>query len=253
MENLDPHAPEAPAPRVSVPSRSVPPWLKGILVVLGVTFLLGFYLPLLLSHQKLTDQFKALSGEYQNATQAFEQASTALRSTEAEKKTAKGQLKEISLAKTSAERDLNDLYEEVRELLAVPLERKQFTLKRGPRSVIVVVDALHLIYPHKTFVHDPGAELLCNVARAIPKNAAFPTQIIAHQNGATPYSGLLAKQYASSWQLSAVLAAEVAAAMSNCGVAGADLRAVGAAHFEGNARDSRKSLARFEIHLYPAP
>src|SRR5690606_19838134 len=110
---------------------------------------------------------------------------------------------------------------------------------------------LYLIYPHKTFVHAQGAALLCHVARAIPKGTVRPTEVVAHANGVKPSSRILEKQFVKSWQLSGMMAAEVAAELENCGMAGTDLRAVGAAHFEGNPRDAKKSAARFEVLIYP--
>jgi hypothetical protein len=48
-----------------------------------------------------------------------------------------------------------------------------------------------------------------------------------------------------------MMASEVAAELTKCGVAGTDLRAVGAAHFDGEPARARKSAARFEIYVYP--
>ncbi len=258
MEYSDAHAPAQKTPEhapetgdTSGPRRRTPRWLKGIYVVLGLTFVLGFYVPLLSANQTLSKQFLSLSKEYAQATQAFEETSRELAKEATEKNEFKAELSDISQAASSESQAIDELYAELLRTLKLPIERKQFSVKKGKRSVSVVIDSLHLVYPHKTFVHAQGAELLCQMARSIPKHAAFPTQVVAHQNGIEPSSRLLAKQFVSSWQLSSMMASEVALAIEKCGVAGTQLRAVGAAHFEGNPRDAKKSVARFEIFIYP--
>lgn len=232
-------------------SIQVPGWLWGIFAGAGLAFVGGFYVPLQDANATHIEQFKQLSNEYKQAIAGYEKTHAKLTAVEKVRDEQKVKLGKISDAKSSAEKALDDLLASVESTLESEIKNKLVSVRKSKNAVAISLEALYLIYPHKTFVHDRGKGLLCSITKAIPKGGEHPTQVFAHANGDTPWSGILKKQFTSSWQLSATVASEVAMELSTCGVAGSDLRAVGAAHFKGDPKLSRKSVARIEIFVYP--
>lgn len=230
---------------------SVRPWLAGLLVIASVTFVAGYYAPLGGANDELREQVKELSLEYQRAVAGFEATNAKLAASERLSDERKNALGKINAAESTAVSALTNLYKEIDQALEPLSSGKLVSVDKGHDSAIVTIDARFLIYPHKTFVHPQGKDLLCKIARALPKSTGRPSQVVAIANGDKPSSKIVEKQFPTSWQLSAGLAAEIAAELSNCGIAGTELRAVGAGHFDGDAKLAKKSPARFEIHVYP--
>lgn len=233
------------------PKRRMPRWLVGICVIVGLTFVFGFYLPSRKANEVRAEQIQHLSQEYRAATQSYETMSRELDEARKERDSLSTKLSEIEQARSSANTALDEAYASIEAELRKRIDSKQLSVEKGTTNVKIVLDGMYLIYPGKSVVHRPGAKMLCQVAKAIPKKVAHPTQIIARANGEKPWSSILETQFESSWQLSAGLAAEVAKEMEKCGLSGSDLRAVGAAHFEGDPDSAKKSAARFEIFVYP--
>lgn len=230
----------------------VPGWLAGFLLIFAVTFIAGYYLPARAANQELTRQVQRLSNEYRFAIDGYEVQVERLTTVTKERDEMKEALGEISQAESSAAGALGKLHDEMSAALSKLSKAELLSVTKTEQSVSVDIEARYLIYPHKTFVHAQGKQLLCQIARALPKGTGQPTRVVAHAHGEKPSSSILEKQLPTSWQLSAVMASEVAAAIESCGVAGVDLRAVGAAHFEGEPERARKSAARFEIFVFPS-
>jgi flagellar motor protein MotB len=229
----------------------IPRWLVGISVIAALTFAVGFYLPAQRANQVRATQIDQLSREYQSATQSFAATSKELAKVQKERDELSGKLAEIQQAKSSANTALDQAYAGFETELRARIDKKQVSLEKGTTNIKIILEGMYLIYPGKTEVHRPGAKMLCEIVKAIPKKVAHPTQIIARANGEKPWSKILENQFESSWQLSAGLAAEVAKEMEKCGVPGTELRAVGAAHFDGDPGSAKKSPARFEIFVFP--
>lgn len=254
MDDLNASAPAAKSTTTSTGKwgkLATPVWLVGILILLALTFLGGFYLPLENANRELGAQVDNLSGQYRQAISGYEKVHGDLATVRKENAERGVALGEISRAESSAKDALAALHEQIKNDLEPLTKTKLVSVDTDPDSVRITIDALYLVYPHKTFVHARGADMLCKVSKAIPKGTGRATEVVAHANGDKPASSILEKQFPSSWQLSAVMASEVASELTKCGIAGTDLRAVGAAHFDGEASRARKSAARFEIYVYP--
>jgi flagellar motor protein MotB len=226
--------------------------LTGVGLLAMATFVFGYYLPVVSASEILTDQVKTLASEYRVATEAFEKTSEQLSSAQQKGNRLEQNLNKIDEAESSRKKALEQLHRSIEEALKLHADRRLLKVQKRSDHVAIVIEALYLIYPHKTFVHAQGAAFLCQVARAIPKDTDRPIEIVAHANGLKPSSNILEKQFLKSWQLSGMMAGEVASELENCGITGTNLRAVGAAHFEGNPREAKKSAARFEVLIYPA-
>jgi hypothetical protein len=251
MEDFDTSALPGTSGGAKPQSLRLPRWLAGVCVILVLTFVSGFYWPLKNANDERVHQVKRLSHEYYLATQAYEGKTRELAELRGERDALKGELGNIETAETSAERELSALLESFESALRPRIDRKQLSVEKGKTSIKVVLEGMYLMYPGKSVVHKHGAALLCEIAKAIPKSPAHPTQVIARANGTKPWSTVLENQFETSWQLSAGLASEVSSEIETCGVLGTELRAVGAAHFEGEPKEAKKSAARIEIFVYP--
>lgn len=251
MKDFDVSAPLHASAANGARTLRMPKWLLGICVIAAGTFAIGFYLPAQKANEVRASQLDHLSGEYESAVQAYEATSQELAKVRKERDRVTGELTEIQQAKSSANTSLDQVYSGFETELRARIDKKQVSLEKGTTNVKIILEGMYLIYPGKTEVHRPGAKMLCEIVKAIPKKVAHPTQIIARANGEKPWSKILENQFESSWQLSAGLAAEVAKEMEKCGVPGNELRAVGAAHFDGDPGSAKKSAARFEIFVFP--
>lgn len=237
--------------RRSAPSLRTPVWLWGILAGAAIAFVGGFYLPEQSANAVLTAHLERLSAEYQSAITAYEKKTAALTAAEKIRDEQKGKLGAISEAESKKEKAISELHGQIEGSLEKFVKNKVLTVERTDESVAISLQSHFLVYPHKTFVHAPGKRLLCEIAKSIPKQTAQPTQIVAHANGESPWSGILKKQLPSSFQLSGTIASEVTLELANCGIEGENLRAVGAGHFGGDATLAKKSPVRLEFLVYP--
>ncbi len=246
MENSNTNTSVSQARRICTPA-----WLNGLLLASALTFVFAFYVPAIQADEKHTQQFTKLADEYARAVQIHRALTKELAQAKALSQEQKLELDEIASAKASSQGTLTNLYKKVTTALNAEIKAKIVSVKEGPASVKISVEGMFLIYPHQIFVHARGERLLCKVAKVIGENPERPTEVVAHANGSKPASRPLEKQFPTSWQLSGVLASDVAEKLQKCGLAGTELRSVGAAHHEGNASLAKKSPARFEITVYP--
>lgn len=229
----------------------IPVWLLGILVAGGLTFVAGFYFPEKDASAVLAGDLKRLASEYKQSVAAYEKTNLELAAAQQVREEQSDQLGKISDQKTRMQQSLDSLQGEVERSLEKFVKAKALSVKKGGDSVTISIESLYLVYPHKAFVHDRGKQLLCEVAKALPKNLGRPSDVIAHINGDEPWSGLLKKEFPSTFQLSGAIASDVTQKLAECGAAPEGLRAVGAGHFLGEANLARKSVARLEIVMYP--
>lgn len=235
------------------PGLRIPTWLLGILVGGGLAFVAGYYFPEQQANEVLARDLKRLGGEYQQALAAYEKSHAALAAVEKVRDEQKGALGEISEQKQEAEKALSDLHQAIASPLEKFVNAEALAIEKRDDSVTISLESLYLVYPHKTFVHDRGKKLLCEIAKALPKSVGKPTQVVAHVNGDEPWSGILKKEFPSTFQLSASIAAEVTLDLAACGTPADALRAVGAGHVAGDEKLAKKSVARIEIVVYPKP
>gem|GEM_PF-6255864 len=228
-----------------------PGWLNGILAGGVLTFILGFYLPATDANEAHRERLTELSESHARLTSLHRTTADELSKVEKIGKEQKSKLSNIATAEASATQALTSLKQHITEKLAPQIKAKMISVEVGAEAVSINIEGMYLIYPHQVFVHARGERLLCQVAQAMKKGSHRPTEVVAHANGSKPASRTLDKQFPTSWQLSGVLAADVAEKLQKCGVAGTDLRAVGAAHHKGNDTLSKKSPARFELLVYP--
>lgn len=233
------------------PARRIPPWLLGILVAGGLTFVAGFYLPQQEASAVLAGDLKRLANEYEQSVAAYEKINAELAAAQKVRDEQAGQLGEISELKSRAQKSVSELKGDLEGALEKFVKAKALSVQKEDDNVTISLESLYLVYPHKTFVHDRGKQLLCEIAKALPKNLGRPTEIIAHVNGDEPWSGILKKEFPSTFQLSATIASDVTQQLALCGATADGLRAVGAGHFEGDPKLARKSVARIEIVVYP--
>lgn len=228
-----------------------PAWLSGLILAAVLTFVLAFYLPATQTNAKHSQQFTELADEYARAVQIHRATTEKLSQVEAVREEQKRELDEIARAKASSQKTTASLYTKLTTSLSKEIKAKVVSVEEGQKSVRVSIEGMFLIYPHQIFVHARGQRLLCKVAKAVAQNEARLTEVLAHANGSKPASAPLEKQFPTSWQLSGVLAADVAEKLQTCGMQGTELRSVGAAHHQGNAGLAKKSPARFDIVVYP--
>ena len=229
----------------------IPVWFLGILLAGGVTFVAGFYIPGKEANAVLAQDMTRLAGEYKSSVAAYEKVQGELATAEKIRDEQKGALGEISDQKKRAENALGDLKSHLEGPLDKFVKAKALHIEKREGAAIISLEALYLVYPHKTFVHDRGKQLLCEIGKALPKDLDRPIDVVAHSHGGEPWSGILKKEFPSTFQLSASIASEVTRELSACGVSASDLRAVGAGHFKGDSKLARKSVARLEIVVYP--
>lgn len=226
-------------------------WLLGILVAAGLTFVAGFYLPEKEAGAVLAEDLKRLANEYKQSVAAYEKTHAELAASEKVRAAQEGTLGEISELKSRTQKALDDLRGEIEGPLEKLIKSKAVSVEKKSDNITISLEALYLMYPHKTFVHEPGKRLLCEIAKALPENLKQPTDVIAHVHGEEPWSGILKKEFPSTFQLSGAVASEVTQQLALCGAPAEGLRAVGAAHFHGEPTLARKSVARLEIVVYP--
>jgi flagellar motor protein MotB len=229
----------------------IPTWLLGIFVASGLTFVLGYYFPEQEANAVLTRDLKSLGAEYEQSVAAYQKAHVELAAVEKVRDEQKGALGAISDEKQEAKKSLSALYQTVSSSLEKFVKAKALAVEKRERDVAISLESHYLVYPHKTFVHDRGKQLLCEIAKALPKTDDEPTHVVAHVNGDEPWSGILKKEFPSTFQLSASVAAEVALSLATCGAPADRLRAVGAGHAEGEPKLAKKSVARVEIIVSP--
>ncbi len=238
--------------RRPAPYLKTPVWLWGILAGVAITFVGGFYLPGEEANAVLTEHLEEVSGQYESAVTAYEQTNEKLLVAEKIRAEQKGKLGAISEAESKKEKARADLQGQIESSLEKFVKTKVVAVEQKDDSISIALQSNYLVFPHKTFVHDPGKRLLCEIAKAIPNSTSQPTRVVAHANGDAPWSGILKKQLPTSFQLSGAIASEVALELGHCGVESSNLLAVGAGHFDGDAKLAKKSPVRIEILVSPA-
>lgn len=229
----------------------IPTWLLGILVASGLTFVGGFYYPEQDANAVLTRDLKHLGAEYERSLAAYQKSHVELTALEKIRDEQAGALGAISEQKQGAEKELAALYQAISNPLEKFVKAKALTVEKRESDVVVSLQSNYLVYPHKTFVHDRGKQLLCEIAKALPKTVDEPMQVVAHVNGDEPSSGPLKKEFPSSFQLSSSVAADVTLNLAACGVSADGLQAVGAGHAHGDPTLAKKSVARIDIVVSP--
>jgi hypothetical protein len=199
----------------------------------------------------LAQDLKQLAGEYTQSVAAYEKANLQLAAAEKIKGEQMGALGAISDQKARAQKALDDLENGIEGSLEKFIKAKVLSVEQRDGAVAISLEALYLVYPHKAFVHDRGKQLLCAIEKGLPKKLNRPIEIVAYANGDEPWSGILKKEFPSTFQLTATIASDVTRELSVCGAPAEGLRAVGAGHVKGDPQLARKSVARLEIVIYP--
>ncbi|MDQ2643997.1 MAG: hypothetical protein M3020_09295 [Myxococcota bacterium] len=198
--------------------RSWPRVVAWVLGIVGLTVLLGFYLPLSSAHAELLAQHKSVVEKAKELEKTVLQANTALRAAEARRDELEAH-EQKQQAQASA---LKQRSESVHAALGAVVQKRKggAALGTGPHSVVVALADNLVFAPGKLDVKPDGQQLLCELHKA---SAGRPLTVTAQVDPKAALAGLKQK-YPEIWGLSAARAASVAEVLeSKCGASRAKL------------------------------
>jgi chemotaxis protein MotB len=193
----------------------------GLLFVAVATFVAAYYLPLVLAHKKLAEQYRELSQNSQSLSDSASKAQQELKAVTA----ARDQLQAEHDARESTKKAGSEQQERVRAALAEKLDRfvkkGNVALRVNSGSLFVAFDSALLFVPQRLELAAIGRATLCDVVKASqPK-----TLIVRASLGAgSLIPPALIGSYPSPWALSAARAAAVAQGLEQaCNVSASQL------------------------------
>ncbi|HEY6725065.1 MAG TPA: hypothetical protein VI197_13605 [Polyangiaceae bacterium] len=220
--------PEVAALRASMRAKSPTRWgrlVVGLLIVGGATFIAGFYIPLLRAHDKLRDEFQALSERRRVLDEGLANKERELKKLESEKADLQAKVDERAQADEAKQAELEKLRVAVSgKIRAFEGKRLAASSIAGERVRISLANRL-VFSPNSVNLTKQAGSVLCDIAGAVDKGAQLR---VVSVTSAEEASSVLAAKFGSRRELSAARAAVVADQLEQaCGVAGARIEPIG--------------------------
>lgn len=195
-----------------------------MLIVGGATFVAGYYIPLLRAHDKLRDEFQALSERRRVLDESLANKERELKKLESDKTDLQAKVDERAQADEAKQAELEKLR------VAISSKIRAFEGKRlaassiaGERVRISLGNRL-VFAPNSVTITKQAGSVLCDIAGAVDKGTQLRVvSVTSAEEAPSP----LAAKYASRRELSAARAAVVADRLEECGVASARVEPIG--------------------------
>ena len=156
-------------------------WLVGLGVVVLLTFVAGFYVPLSRANGKLIEQQQSLAQEYRVATQEYKGTATELEKTRRERDDLKDRFSSLEQNEEEKRKASSDLNAKLKQAFA---DEKGVSLSDPGERVLLTVDGQQLFSKASTSVDRGGKKLLCELAKQLQGVKVEPIEVTAHANAA---------------------------------------------------------------------
>ncbi|HET7540243.1 MAG TPA: hypothetical protein VFK05_10240 [Polyangiaceae bacterium] len=195
-----------------------------LLFVAIATFVAAYYLPLVLAHKKLADQYRELGQSSQTLSETANKLQRELKAVT----DARDQLQAEHDARENTKKAGSEQQERVRAALGEKLDRfvkkGNVALRVSGGSLFVAFDSALLFVPQKLDLSATGRATLCDVVKA---GQAKSLTVRASLGTGSVIPPALVGSYPSPWALSASRAAAVAQVLEQaCNVSAAQLSAI---------------------------
>jgi flagellar motor protein MotB len=202
--------------------------LTGVLLLLLLIgtggFVAGMYLPLQKAHQELAGKFEALAKSSRSVTDELTRTQEQLKTVEQERSKLQSAVSASDERNKGVEQRSNDLSHKLEAALEKRIKQQTASLAQADNTVSVRIPSAVLFAANGVGVTRTGAQLLCEVAKAMPTSEVTLT-VAVHAAGAE-VSAALAKTYKTAWDVTAAQAAAAAQVLTKqCGVPAAHLAA----------------------------
>lgn len=203
-------------------------WLKfaiGLLVVAGLTFVAGYYIPLFRAHSALRDEFQTLSERRRTLDEALKNKERELARVTEEKAGLQAKIDERQEAEDAQKQGLDKVR------TAVSSKIRGYETKGLAATVVedgqvrAVLSGNLLFVPHSLKMGRRGVNVLCDVAKAAGK---AELRVVAVTAADEPPSVALSAKYADRREVSAARAAVIGTRLTEaCSVSSEGLEVVG--------------------------
>lgn len=197
----------------------------GLLIVGGATFIAAYYVPLVRAHDKLRDEFQALSERRRVLDESLATKERELKKLEADKTALQAKVDERDQADEAKQAELEKLRSAVAaKVQAFEGKRLAASSIAGERVRISLANRM-VFAPNSVNLTKQAGTVLCDIAGAVDKGAKLRVVSVTSADEAP---SPLAAKYGSRRELSAARAAVVADKLEEgCGVAGARVEPIG--------------------------
>ncbi len=219
--------------------------VTGLALIVLVTFVFAFYMPLSSAHSALANQHETLSKSNSGTNEQLEKTTQQLMETQKERDEAQAKLKKLDEEKAAAEKPIEDL----RAAVDGKFDKK-VKVEEVASGVELVVDNLYLFRGHEASVHPPGRKLLCGIAQAL-KSVEADVDVRAYSDSGTVKNSILRRDFPTVWDATSARAVGALRVLETCGVAGKRMRASGQAQ-HGVGELLKRSDGQIRIVLTPA-
>ena len=201
-----------------------PRLLAWLVVILLLTLVAAYYVPIFRTHQDLVRDFTALSVRTRQLEERALASERALEKTRAEKAELLSEKQETQSKQAALERRASTLAEALREKLTK--QKKNLYQVESEAQHVRVALADELVFEQKSFKPSrSGRQLVCGLAKELKRDAIQVSGIAANKEDLSP---TLLKEYGDTWARSAARAASIAELMAKtCRVPAESLRATG--------------------------
>lgn len=228
-------------PRKKVSIKQIAPQL---IAIAGITFALGYYVPMHRAHGTLTDQHATEQERVRHLSQSLEQAQSELRQTTEQRQVLSARVEAADEERKRKADRLTSLQEQLSSSLAKPVKAGAIQVSAGDQSVTVSIDAKQIFVAGKLDVDPKGKDLLCDVARGAGSNT-LEIRAAAGEKELAPAP--LRRTLSGPWSLGAAKAAAVVDALaSGCRVPASRIVSAGA------VAPSKDRSAAIDIVVRPA-
>ncbi len=219
--------------------------VTGLSLIVLVTFIFAFYLPLSGAHSALAEELETLSKSNSGTNTQLEKTTQQLMDTQKERDELKSKLDKVDAENAAADKKVDDL----RAALEGKFD-KSVKVEEVQGGAELVIDNLKLFRGHEVTVHPPGRKLLCAVGKAL-KGIDSEVEVRAYTSDGTVKNPILRRDYATAWDASAARAVGALRVLETCGVAGKRLRATGQAQ-HGVGELLKRSDGQVRLVLSPS-
>lgn len=207
--------------------------LTGVLLLLALIgtggFVAGMYLPLQKAHRELAGKYESLAKSSRSVTDELTRTQEQLKGVEQDRSKLQSAVSANDERTKGASQRGNDLSQKLETALDKRVKQKTATLAQADNTVSVRIPSGALFTANGVGVSRPGAQLLCEVAKAMPTSEVTLTVAVHAANAEVPAA--LTKNYKTAWDVTAAQAAAAAQVLTKqCGVAAAHV--VASAHGE---------------------
>jgi len=137
-----------------------------LLGVAGLTFVLGYYVPMYRAHESLTKQHAVAAQRMVQLSGNLDETQAKLNKTEEERRTLAARLDEVDAQRSSEAGRLDSLKQSLESGLAKAIRTNAVRLESSQHLVAVALDAKDVFAAGKPDVTPKAKNLLCDVARA---------------------------------------------------------------------------------------